>query len=132
MAGVFGVTFPLVPLTGKERSVSNLAQPDERNIFYRLDETNVAHRLGVEALQAPFLTAETQLPVSMPQPLRDRIAVCRQLAVYGYFCYEFHAVSMFWSISSIEMALKLKFRELNPGPIRLRRYRDGVDQGCEV
>ena len=120
----FDVTFPNTPLTGKEKTLAQLIQPDDRSVGYGFD---------VEALQAPYLEIAKRLPDAIPKPLRDRIAVSRQLAVYGYFCYEFHAVSMFWSISSVEMALKLKFRELNPGPIRLvRKMQNGTEETCEV
>jgi hypothetical protein len=56
----------------------------------------------------------------------------RDLAVYGYFCYEFHAVSTFWSISCIEMALKTKFGESNRWPISLKRRKDGVQETCDA
>src|SRR6266487_3202600 len=97
MAIGFDMTFPKAPHTGKERSVSDLSQPDERSIGYGFD---------VADLQAPYLELEKRLPNAMPLKLRERIVVSRELAVYGFFCYEFHAVSLFWSISCIEMAFK--------------------------
>src|SRR5262249_48226237 len=102
-------------------TLEELIQPDERSAAYRLD---------VKALQAPFLVLENWLSDTIPSTLKRRIEACRQLAVYAYFCYEFHAVSMFWSISCIEMALKLKFRELNPGPFALVRS-EGANQRTE-
>ena len=119
----FNLTFPKFPLTGQERSLADLTQPDERSIGYRLD---------VETLQAPYLAIENRLPVTIPAKLRERIAVARNLAIYGFFCYEFHAVSLFWSISCIEMALKLKFEEVNPGPFELRRKLDAQEEKCQV
>jgi hypothetical protein len=110
--GGFDLTFPKLPLTGHERSLADLTQPDQRSISCRLD---------LETLQAPYLAVENRLPTTIPTKLRERISVARNLAVYGFFCYEFHAVSMFWSISCVEMALKLKFEEMNPGPFQLRR-----------
>ena len=70
--------------------------------------------------------------VRPPPKLRERIAVARNLAVYGFFCYEFHAVSLFWSVSCIEMALNLKFEEVNPGPFELRRKLDNEEEKCWV
>ena len=119
----FDLTFPKVPLTCQERSLADLTQPDERSIGYRLD---------VEALQAPYLAIESRLPATTPEKLRERIAVARNLAVYGFFCYEFHAVSLFWSVSCIEMALKLKFEEVNPGPFEMRRKLDNEEEKCRV
>lgn len=108
----FDLTFPKVPLTGQERGMADLTKPDERSVRYRLD---------VERLQAPYLAIEQRLPATTPPKLLERIAVARNLAAYGFFCYEFHAVSLFWAVSCIEMALKQKFGELNPGPIEMRR-----------
>lgn len=119
----FDVTFPIVPLTGGERTIEDLAAPDARSIGYKLD---------VECLQAPYLEIEKRLPKAVPPSLRERVVVSRQLAVYGYFCYEFHAVSLFWSVSCIEMALKLKFGEAHPGPIRLQRVGKGTKETSEV
>ncbi len=61
-----------------------------------------------------------------------RVVVARDLAVYGYFCYEFHEVSTSWSISCIEMALKRKFGESNHGTISLKRRKDGVEETCDA
>ncbi len=58
--------------------------------------------------------------------------VARQVAVYGYFCHEFNAVSLFWSISAIEMALRMKFEEMHPNPIKVVRVIDGVEDVCEI
>ena len=118
----FDLTFPRVPLTGQEKTLEELIQPDERSTSYRLD---------VKALQAPYLELEKWLSDTIPSTLRRRIEASRQLAVYGYFCYEFHAPSMFWSISCIEMALKLKFREPNVGPFVLVRS-EGANQETET
>ena len=115
----FDLTFPKVPLTGQERPIADLTAPDERSIRYRLD---------VEALQAPYLAIEQRLPATTPPKLLERIAVARNLAVYGFFCYEFHAVSLFWAVSCIEMALKQKFEEVNPGPFELRRKLDNQEE----
>ena len=102
-------SFPAWPLTGDEKTVAELSQLDERGFS------------DVELLQSPFLHAERGLPASVPEKLRQRIIVARQLAVYGCFCYEFNAVSLFWSVSCIEMALRQKFWERNPGPFKLIR-----------
>ncbi len=111
-----------MPATGSERSLADLTRPDER-----------VDGLTVEELQAPYLQIDRKLPEALPWPLRDRIAASRGIAVYWFFCYEFNAVSMFWSVSCIEMALKLKFREVNPEPIRLeRRGKDGSIETCET
>src|ERR1035441_2267620 len=121
MGDGYNLTFPKASLTGSEGTAEELSQPDDRNVC------------DVMYLQAPFLHVEKGLPDTIPEGLRERILVARKLATYGFFCYEFHAVSLFWTVSCIEMALKLKFRELNPGPFRLKRKgKDGAEETCEV
>jgi hypothetical protein len=119
--GGFDLTFPKVPMTGEERSLDELTRPDERSITP-----------DIESLQAPFFEFERRLPDSVPTKLRERIVVARQLAVYGYFCHEFHAVSLFWSVSGIEMALKMKFEQMHLNPIRLIRGIEGAEESCQV
>lgn len=114
--GGYDLTFPKMPITGHERGLTDLSSPDKRSLMYRL---------SVEELQAPYFTLEQRLPATTPPRLQERIAVARNLAVYGFFCYEFHAVSLFWAVSCIEMALKQKFEEVNPGPIELSRRLPG-------
>jgi hypothetical protein len=119
------VTFPLVRLTGRERSLEELATPDERILRYS--------GLSVEQLQAPYLTIDTRLPDATPPKVRERILATRELAVYGYFVYEFHAISMFWAVSCIEMALKMKFAEKHPDPITVTRSAaDGTQESCQI
>ena len=117
----FEVLFPKFPLTGQERSLADLTQPDERSIGYRLE---------VETLQAPYLAIENRLPATTPPTLSERIVLARNLVVYGFFCHEFYAVSLFWSDSCIEMALKLKLK--NPGPFELQRKVDNKEENCSV
>jgi hypothetical protein len=119
MTDGYDLTFPSRPPTGRERGLSDLSRPDERSIGYGLD---------VESLQAPFLELEAHLPQSVPKQIRSRIVVARDLAVYGYFCYEFDAVSTFWFISCIEMALKRKFGESHHGTISLKRRIGGAEE----
>jgi hypothetical protein len=68
-----------------------------------------------------LLKIENQLRCSVPEELRKRISVTRNLAVYGAFCYDFITVSVFWSFTCVEMALWAKFKELNPGPFVLEK-----------
>jgi len=118
------ITFPLMELTGRERSLHEFSQPDERIL---------RSRLTIEQLQAPYLTIEADLSTSTPEKLRERIIVTRELAIYGYFVYEFHAVSMLWAVSCIEMALIMKFAERCPDPITVsRKAADGSEETCQI
>lgn len=114
----YDVTFPKVPLTGREDAIDRLIRADERNLSYGLTP---------DLLQAPYLTLENRLSAGVPESLRKRVAVARKLATYAYFCYEFYAVSAFWSVSCIEMAMKLKFSECHPDPITLRKKQRTID-----
>ena len=57
------VTFPMVKLTSRERSLAELVSPDERMLRYS--------GLGVEMLQAPYLTIEERLSTAVPAKLRE-------------------------------------------------------------
>ena len=74
-----------------------------------------------EIFDGALLNIEDQLGSSVPEEVRKRIGVTRNLAVYGAFCYDFITVSVFWSFTCVEMALWTKFRELNPGPFVLEK-----------
>ncbi len=99
-------SYPEFPLTGNERTLEQLCGVDERMQRYRA--------LGVTEIQAPYCSIDACLPSRLPAKLRSRIEASRDLATYGYFCYSFFAVSMFWAVSCVEMALRLKFAERVP------------------
>jgi len=77
-----------------------------------------------EIFDGALLNIEDQLGSSVPEEVRKRIGVTRNLAVYGAFCYDFITVSVFWSFTCVEMALWTKFRELNPGPFVLEKKKE--------
>jgi hypothetical protein len=116
--------------TGKERSVSDLAQIDERNVgLYRVDEEHfTAQPIEAEDVQADFLRAESNLGPKVPIKIRERIAVALNLAAYGWFSYEFYTVAVFWSLSCVEMALRAKFGETHPGPLKLINRKSGISE----
>jgi hypothetical protein len=68
----------------------------------------------VQEFDADLLTMESSLQGPVPEVIRQRVRVTRDLAVYGSFCYDFFVVSASWAFSTIEMALWTKFKELNP------------------
>jgi hypothetical protein len=68
----------------------------------------------VQEFDGELLLMERSLRPTVPQAIRQRVKVTRDLAVYGAFCYEFFAVSVNWSYSCVEMALWAKFKELKP------------------
>jgi hypothetical protein len=107
--------------TGKERSVADLCHIDERNVFVQVDDQGRIWKIGSEDIQADFLRAESALGPNVPVKLRERIAVARNLATYGCFSYEFYAVSVFWSLSCVEMALRAKFVEMLPAQLSLMK-----------
>jgi hypothetical protein len=74
-------TFPKIPLTGDEKTPSELCEPDERAIC------------DVEQLQAPFLHVEKSLSETVPENLRERIAVARHLATYVVFRLQLPSLS---------------------------------------
>lgn len=100
------LTIPVSQLTGDEIPANQLAQPDERYAYYL--------GLTAENLQSGFLQAEKQLGPKVPDIIRDRMAVSRKLGAFAWFCWEFNTVSMFWSLSNIELALRVRYNETRP------------------
>jgi len=68
----------------------------------------------VQEFDAELLMMESTLQGSVPELIRERVRVIRNLAVYGSFSYDFFTVSVSWAYSTIEMALSTKFTELEP------------------
>ena len=68
----------------------------------------------VHIYDGQILAIQRSLHSSVPREVAVRVAVTRDLAVYGAFCYQFFAVSAYWSFTCIEMALWTKYREINP------------------
>ena len=99
--------------------MADLCHIDERIVFVQVDDQDRIWKIGSEDIQADFLRAESALGPNVPVKLRERIAVARNLATYGWFSYEFYAVSILWSVSCIEMALHIKFAEAHPGALKL-------------
>jgi len=100
------LTIPAYQPTGDEIPANQLAQPDER-YSYCFGST-------AENLQSGFLHADKRLSPNIPEIVRERMAVSRQLGMYAWFCWEFNTVSMFWSLSNIELALRVKYNETRP------------------
>lgn len=115
----FDVTSPVAEPTGREKTAEQLSRPDERN-----------ERIGcgLVELQASLLQVEESLNLGVPENVRERLRRARLVATYGYFAYELFSESVFVSISSIEQALKAKFREVVPAPYSLVRRRRNNEQ----
>ncbi len=70
----------------------------------------------IEIFDGDLQQIEASLKPSVPEEIRKRITTARNLAVYGAFSYDFFAVSVYWSLTCVEMALWEKFKERSPGP----------------
>ena len=81
----------------------------------------------VEVFDSDLLQIEAALRPSVPDEIRKRITTSRNLAVYGAFSYDFFAVSAFWSLTCVEMALWEKFTELHPGPIIVKDPKGNIE-----
>ena len=73
---------------------------------------------SVEEFDFELQQIQVSLHSSVPEEIRKRITTTRNLAVYGAFSYDFFAVSAYWSLTCIEMALREKFKERNLGPTK--------------
>jgi hypothetical protein len=61
-----------------------------------------------------FRAVEMTLVPQVPKDVRMRIQTARNLGVYAGFSYDLSAVSAYWSITCIEMALWNRSQELDP------------------
>ncbi|MBI3584627.1 MAG: hypothetical protein HY096_11875 [Nitrospinae bacterium] len=103
----YNVTFSLMPHTGKEKSLEEICKPDALNILYK--------GLSIEDIQASLILAIDTLSDDVPKDVRNHLIVSQNLAIYGWFQWNFYTVSLFWSLTSIEMALRYKFLEKYKG-----------------
>jgi len=106
--------------TGSERAIADLSRIDERNLgLCKVDDELNIQVLEPEDIQADFLRAESTLGPNVPIKVQERISVARNLATYAWFSYEFYGVSVFWSLSCVEMALRARFVEMLPEQLKL-------------
>jgi hypothetical protein len=94
-------------------------QPDERKgpAGRSLVELTTPRSLlmpPVEVFDGELQRIEASLRPSVPEEIRKRITTTRNLAVYGAFSYDFFAVSVYWSLTCVEMALWAKSQEIQP------------------
>ena len=105
---MFDITTPRYTRTGTEKAIQDIIIPDKRNLSYS--------GLSIEDIQAGFLQAEQTLSPNVPQAVKERLVVAKNVAIYGWFSYELYTVSLFWALTTVEMALKHKFYQINPPP----------------
>jgi len=124
------MSIPCFARTGRERSVADLTKPDERFLNFVLPNPldGKYKMLEAEDLQAGYCQIDADLGSGVPPKIRDRITVAQNLAAYGWFCYEFSTISLFWSLSCIEMALWRKFIEVHPEPLEIVHKKLGTEK----
>jgi hypothetical protein len=113
---VYDVTFAISERTGQERSAEQLSQPDERNLLCK--------GLCVEDIQASLIQTTKALSSEVPIHVRNHLEVSQNLAIYGWFQWHFYTVSLVWSLTSIEMALRHRFLEVTKGPVTLEKKKE--------
>ena len=113
---VYGVTLPIRGRTGKEKCITQLSQPDERNLLCK--------DLSVEDIQASLMQTSMALSNEVPNDVRNHLEVSQNLAIYGWFQWNFYTVSLVWSLTAVEMALRHKFVEINKKPVTLKKRKE--------
>jgi hypothetical protein len=108
----------------KARTVTELMQPDPRSAsFVRIDATTgKSTPIGIQDAEEVLLAIEASLTPGLPEKIRDRARVARSLILYAWFCYDFYAVSIFWSFSCIEMALRTKYDEVKAADNQVEKH----------
>jgi hypothetical protein len=120
----YDLTFHVCERTGKEKSMVQLSQPDERNLMYRGS--------SVEDIQAWLIRNSDTLSNSVPNDDRNHLEISQNLAIYGWFQWNFYTVSLVWSLTSIEMALGHKFLQVTKEPVTLEKKKRQKKEQKEV
>jgi hypothetical protein len=81
----------------------------------------------VEVFDGHLQQIERALKPSVPEEIRKRITTARNLAAYGAFSYDLFAVSVYWSLTCIEMAQWDKFKTKNSTPKKRLTMRPLLD-----
>jgi len=110
---MYDISIPKYVRTGAEKTIGQITAPDERNSLY--------NGLTVEDIQAGFLQADKVLSPRIPSIIKQRLEIARDIAVSGWFHWELYSVSLFWSLTSLEMALKHRFYQINPPPYQITK-----------
>ena len=108
----------------KLRSAAELMEPDSRSAgFVRVNRNGEVTSISIEHAEELCGEIEASLTSGTPEKIRERVRVAKSLIVYAWFCYDFFAVSMFWSFSCMEMALWAKYDEMKSTERGVERYR---------
>lgn len=110
---MYDITVPKYTRTGTEKTLQQIATPDDRNSAYP--------NLSIEDIQSGFLQAEKILSKKIPVTVKQRLEIAKNIAISGWFYWELYTVSLFWSLTTLEMALKHKFNQINPPPHQITK-----------
>ena len=105
------------------RSATELMEPDSRSAgFVRVNHEGEVTPISIQHAEELCVEIEASLTSGTPEKIRERVKVAKSLIVYAWFCYDFFAVSMFWSFSCMEMALWAKYQEMKATDRHVEKY----------
>ena len=104
----------LKPFNNESNKLPGFLQPVNE---YKPDERNLHHpNLTIEDVQAGFLQADMRLSKNIPAKIKERLELARKIGVFAWFQWELYTVSLFWSLTTLEMALRQKYTEVTQNP----------------
>jgi len=89
--------------TGREKTLDQLRQLDP--------VLGTIPGLDVVGMQAPMLRALDQLGPAVPEPVRRGLETALEAARYGCFCWRLNVVSLLWSLTTVELALRYRLEK---------------------
>jgi hypothetical protein len=88
------------------RSVDQLGRADARMQFFAMSESGTTRAFGQEDRRAGI--SRFELRSEVPDDVRVHYDTARNLYLYAWFVYRFHAIAEQQALASLEMALRLR------------------------
>ncbi len=103
--------------------------PDSRNSSFVLlnRQTGQQRKYCLEDLYREV--ESTELHGYVPEEVRSQFNVARNLAIYTWFCYSFHNVSILKAFSTVEMALRIRLGKSDTREGLRKLIKNAVDAG---
>jgi len=83
--------------------------PDRRNTHYILIDRQTGHEKDLAFKDWYQSVASIELNIEIPETIKSQFNIARNLAIYTWFCYQFHQICEMKVFSTVEYALREKY-----------------------
>ena len=116
------------------KPLNEILEPDFRNTIRQVSFPGVSPRpIDLEDMHSRI--SEITLDKNVPDDVRTQFVQAQNLAVYAWFCYQFHTTSELAAFAAVEMGLRRRYSSKSSLAHLIRRAaQDGLitDQGFSV